>query len=667
MVTRYIGSGRQREGGFAATHRHDFAAHTEGGDFRHTADQTDMNPSITVDNNIFNSPTVQGTLEDITAFLNTIGQGFVSIGDGYDINHADFVVGSIPTPSLESAFVAAFNHPRLVNGGVILVKTGKYFITSTVTVPPGYLIMGELGGTIIKGETANQPMFLIKRATDRPALNGSAFLSTSPINKTAFVNIVLADNLDGYVASGGPSMTTVPMVQFETGCHFTCHEVSFFGRMGVLGAAAAYGRSKTLYALASTTGDSNETSVTLDNCTIDGVQNVMSYFANGTQDKLVVNQCNVRAFGTELAADSANPLLNSYFITSNSLRVTITNNYFDPAPQDGVTGQSYIQTLLTYSSGSPNIVIKGNIGSTHPSGLASFNNNIQNAFVLGFFAGASTLISISNNTWNNDKTHLTSVKLGTPTDRILISQTIGLLGQIAVREYMTGDGSHMMTTNAYWDGANWNKDDTAQKSTLKLTGNFNGSSPLEVEAVHDVGAGSWADGAWDRSIKIVNTTVNPTGSAIGNNRIYSNGIIQLASPTSGVQSAADSNLNKDTLPINNTLYAKTLIKSWGHVTINMTTFGISYSDGFNANSASFAASGTSFTIAFQTPMTNANYAVLITERGNNPGIALIPRCSARTTSSFDVQMYDAIGAAFHDFAVSGTTVAFSWMVLAEQT
>lgn len=132
MTSRFTGSGRLREGGFAATHLQDFKAHTSGGDFRHTADQTDMNPAISTDNNIFNASTVQATLQKFATFLNTTGQGFICIGDGYDTQHADFIVGS--SDDIAGAFNEAFVHPRLTNGGVILVKAGTYRLKTRKSV-----------------------------------------------------------------------------------------------------------------------------------------------------------------------------------------------------------------------------------------------------------------------------------------------------------------------------------------------------------------------------------------------------------------------------------------------------------------------------------------------------------------------------------------------------
>ncbi len=356
MTSRFIGSGRLREGGFAATHRQDFRAHTEGGDWRHLADQTDMNPAITTDNNIFNAPTVQTTLEKFATFLNTTGQGFISIGDGYDTQHADFIVGS--GDDIASAFNDAFLHPRLTNGGVILVKAGTYRLKTTVTVPPGFIIMGELAGTIIQGEVIEQPMFIISSAIDRPQISSDSIIAQDPLDKNEFFNIILADNLDGYVNSGDPCMTTVPMIKCQTGSYLTCAHTAFLGKMGTLGAGPGFGRTKTLYAAGFANASSYEGTLIFDNCTFDGLVSIVKYEPGNINDKLIINQCKVRCFGTEALADSTDPTKNCFVLATGTMRISITNNTLI-----GTDGNSYIFAVVTFSAGTPIISIVNNSGT----------------------------------------------------------------------------------------------------------------------------------------------------------------------------------------------------------------------------------------------------------------------------------------------------------------
>ena len=69
MVTsRFTGSGRAQEGGFLGTHKQDFEAHRTGGDWRHDATQTDMNPTIPA----FPGATVHETLDLMAAGFTAI-------------------------------------------------------------------------------------------------------------------------------------------------------------------------------------------------------------------------------------------------------------------------------------------------------------------------------------------------------------------------------------------------------------------------------------------------------------------------------------------------------------------------------------------------------------------------------------------------------------------
>ena len=73
----FTGSGRKKEGGFLATHRQDFNAHHTGTDYRHGADDVDMNLPIEDLNGIFKSQNVQNTIEKITSYLENLGSGFI--------------------------------------------------------------------------------------------------------------------------------------------------------------------------------------------------------------------------------------------------------------------------------------------------------------------------------------------------------------------------------------------------------------------------------------------------------------------------------------------------------------------------------------------------------------------------------------------------------------
>jgi hypothetical protein len=144
--TRFVGSGRQKEGGLLAVHKRDFEAHRTGGDWRHKAGHIDMNPLLAR----FPAPTVQGVLESIATFLESGASSFVSIGDGYGYSRGDYNIGDPGIPTLEAAFTAALASIRLQNGGTILLKPGNYEVSSTITLPRGISVMGDLATTALE-------------------------------------------------------------------------------------------------------------------------------------------------------------------------------------------------------------------------------------------------------------------------------------------------------------------------------------------------------------------------------------------------------------------------------------------------------------------------------------------------------------------------------------
>src|SRR5690554_536066 len=136
MPGKFIGSGRQKEGGFLAVHKQDFKAHIDGTekDYNHSAESINMSPPIDIFNNLLNAETLQETLEKMANVLANSGQGFISIGDGYEAG--DFNVGDPGIATLNDAFAHAFATDRLQNGGIILLKAGTYYLYQNVQVPP---------------------------------------------------------------------------------------------------------------------------------------------------------------------------------------------------------------------------------------------------------------------------------------------------------------------------------------------------------------------------------------------------------------------------------------------------------------------------------------------------------------------------------------------------
>lgn len=352
----FSGSGRLQEAGFLGTHKQDFNSHWQGGGYRHGALDVDMEPSLT---GTFSDPTVQGTLDKLATFVKDNIGGFISIGDGYT-SGATINIGDPGITTIEEAFTEAFTKTRLLSGGIILLTAGVYRIKTSITIPAGISVMGELGGTVVVGETTEQPMFIISDATNRPSINEGVGSTIEPIDACRFFNLMLVDNLDGYVESlGSPiaTMTTVPMIRCTRGSHLTCDQVSFFGRMETL---TGSGRPKTLAAVgvAAAGGSVENTTLVMQNCVIDNTRIGIDFNPNpsAVDNQVIVEKCKVRFFGTDDSGSVA-PKDNCFLsITNGSAR--IANNY--------VLGfGTYTESLVTVASpGSIAFMsIVGNIGS----------------------------------------------------------------------------------------------------------------------------------------------------------------------------------------------------------------------------------------------------------------------------------------------------------------
>ncbi len=400
----FVGNGRRNEGGALVTRKQDFNAHVEGGGFYHNAESIRMNPAITTLNGIFGGADVQDTLEKITTYISSAGQGFITIGDGYD--DGDFTVGDEATPTLSSAFAAAFNHERLANGGIVLVKAGKYFLRSTVNVPAGISIMGEIGGTIIIGEMTETSMFKVLRGDNRATIGGDSgsgqvvLSQGAPLDHTRFFNLTLIDNLDGYVAIGAnpiATMQTVPMIQCEISSHVTFEEVRFAGR---LNQGVVSGRGKTLEAIGYVTGGGDPTTLTVDSCYFDGMKIGIDFSPNnGNIDFLTVRNCRARTFGTEDAGQINKT--DNCFVKMSLCNANLSNNYHVGASTSVTTVNSCFVVGSAGGSTDVRMIITGNSGG--PNVTSGTNNN--NLFYDNTSTTSIKTVKAANNwgaSFNND-------------------------------------------------------------------------------------------------------------------------------------------------------------------------------------------------------------------------------------------------------------------------
>src|SRR5690606_28609352 len=301
VKTRYVGSTREREGGYSATHKRDFNAHIEGGDWFHGASDIQMEPSITSGSGSFFGATVQDTLEAITNTYISGGQGFVTIGDGYDNCAQD----------LSLAFTGAFTDPRLANGGIILVKAGTYCIQNTVIVPTGITVIGEKAGSVIIAETSEQPMFSIQSATSQPQ-TGTPMSEAQ--DKNNLVGLVFYDNLNQSTST----LITTAMIRCNRGTDLNIDGCYFIGK-------AVNTTNITNRIVDYNTGSTTKSTIlTMRNSYVDNVASVIEFSAQlGAKDFLTVENNRFYTYGTGVGASA----LDTCAISSSNCNITVSNNY----------------------------------------------------------------------------------------------------------------------------------------------------------------------------------------------------------------------------------------------------------------------------------------------------------------------------------------------------
>lgn len=370
-MERFTGSTRPIEGGFPVTHYQDFKAHVTGGDWKHFANQIQVSPSVA------GGSEVQTSLSNLAAQLGASGTGFISIGQEGTNSIGDYNMGSVSYPTWSSVWTAALTDPRISAGGTIFLMTGTYNYDSTISLPDGYgyCILGESPSTIINSRSSNLPAFKVGTSSG-PNLNGDSGsgdttgLIGSNYQQIQFTNLIFTDNYDGYVSSGGASLTSLPFIQIKRGGSLLCRNVSFIGR---LNDGSITNRVKTFACVASTSGNATGTSIVLESCYVDGVKKVIN---NSTQlgklDNITITNCKIRWFGKEGASyDSSN---DSLIYTSNC-NLQLTNNYV-------VGAGTFTETLVTLDTASNvdsdlSSAITGNSGYLTASNKAYLVNNLD--------------------------------------------------------------------------------------------------------------------------------------------------------------------------------------------------------------------------------------------------------------------------------------------------
>lgn len=391
MSSRIIGSGRHREGGKAAVHLHDFKSHYQGDDFRHGATQTDMNPPIPTFSNLFNAPTVQETLEKMATFLSTVGQGYITIGDGYD-------TGNYNAPPLDAAFTAALTNPRLQNGGVILIKSGTYRLNNTVSIPPGITVMGEPRGTYIFGDMGELPMFNVEKSEKQfllGTLAGNPFYASDTTDQVKFYDLILGDNIDGYVTTGA-TMTTVPMIRAETGSNLSIERVTFLGYLDAGQPPTTCTHRAVGYA---GSAPGKPTTLHIERCFFDGLKSAVEFTPiEGSLNSLRIEKSRAYLLGNPTSGNVQDTCFVSF---------VLCNAHFEGNEHFGLGGfQDRCFALLPTAATDPNVRVNiiNNSGSL-ASSLAYSQDEVSNFFTNDNATQTFECVNIGNN-WglnlNND-------------------------------------------------------------------------------------------------------------------------------------------------------------------------------------------------------------------------------------------------------------------------
>lgn len=388
-MSQRTSTGRPIQTGRLATTKHDFNMHVDGSDFRHTADNINMETVLPG----FSGTTVQETLEEMQSSIGASGTGFISVGI-VGGNEGTYNVGAVGLSTFKAALLAAFDDDRLASGGVVLILAGTYTVgTTSINVPAGITLMGELEGTIINCETSELPMFIIENGAVDTRIGGDSGSGTQPadsainLNGTKFYNLTLTDNIDGTAAGGDSCLQTVPMIQCKVSSNFICQNVKFIGR---LNAGTVSGRSKTFSAIGYTSGGTAGTNLRMEGCYFDAVRIAISFLpGNNEKDTLVVNQCRARTYGTENASDLA--VSKNCFINMSHANAVVTNNFH-------IGTGSQVNTFISIASGSGSLVrynVTGNTGTVSATSHHLISNSSSSTFT-GVITGNNWGTAISS-------------------------------------------------------------------------------------------------------------------------------------------------------------------------------------------------------------------------------------------------------------------------------
>jgi len=356
--------------GGLATNRYDFQSHIEGLSFRHSADQIDVIPSVIINGlpYVTVADALAATSTSITQLIAN-GEGFITIGDGYDCWHnANGTINFDPTvPSLDTILNPIFNaiynntalpiqFQRIKRGGIVVIKAGTYYVTNTINVPPGIVIFGEGYGTKIVNATSlvipptsgsppypkltstAAPVFKvlpdINRINNDGAVNGNLpYFMFERVTK--FMNLVISDNFVeptilgdlNYKLAQNYSINN-PLILQEPGSHLECDGVIFVGRVNFATAqtVATNGISSYPIQLDIANPISTGTILKVKDCFIDGFALACEFRGTGYNADICEYINNkIRVYGY-LANDSSAAIHNC-IVSITASNIEFNNNY----------------------------------------------------------------------------------------------------------------------------------------------------------------------------------------------------------------------------------------------------------------------------------------------------------------------------------------------------
>jgi hypothetical protein len=437
--------------GGLATNRYDFQTHIEGLSFRHSADQIDLIPAIVI--NGVSYVTVADALAATSASISQLisnGEGFVTIGDGYDSWHnANGTINFDPTvPSLDTILNPIFNaiytntglpaqYERIQRGGIVVIKSGTYYVLNTINVPPGIVIFGEGYGTkivnatsLVIPPTSGSPPYPKVTSTAAPVFkilpdinrinNDGAINSNLPYfmfeRVTKIMNLVIGDNFIeptilgdlNYKLAQNYAVNT-PLVLQEPGSHLECDHVVFVGRANFSSGQSIGTNGVTSYPIQLDPANpvSTGTILKVKDCFIDGFALGGEFRGIGyNADKCEYVNNKIRVYGY-LANDSSAAIHNS-ILSTTACNILFNNNYI-VGNGNNVKYGVYVDINGVSAPASKNLMpraeVTGNSGVVNnTAAYASVSNN----FTVSIFGTNESvpqtviLATVANNTFGSD-------------------------------------------------------------------------------------------------------------------------------------------------------------------------------------------------------------------------------------------------------------------------